>query len=271
MNFSSKTMYNANRNELKNDTSNKQRSKMKIQFRQLMVTLALAITACGAVTISPAQDDILNKQLDSVEFQNADLREALKSIFNQVGANYSIPPTIQGTVTASFKKARFETVLQNLLQQVNATYRYDAGVFMIVLREETAPPVDGTDTGEAPKAKTAKIIRKVYIRSADPMLIAMLLGGNGGSQNYFASPEPLAQMGMMGGGMGGGMMGGGMGGGMMGGMGGGMMGGMGGGMGGGMMGGGMMGGMGGGMGGGMMGGGMGGGMMGGFWRNGGMR
>ncbi|MCE2767331.1 MAG: hypothetical protein LW628_10540 [Fimbriimonadaceae bacterium] len=174
---------------------------MKIQFRQLMVTLALAITACGAVTISPAQDDILNKQLDSVEFQNADLREALKSIFNQVGANYSIPPTIQGTVTASFKKARFETVLQNLLQQVNATYRYDAGVFMIVLREETAPPVDGTDTGEAPKAKTAKIIRKVYIRSADPMLIAMLLGGNGGSQNYFASPEPLAQMGMMGGGM----------------------------------------------------------------------
>ena len=263
MNFSSKTMYNANRNELKNDTSNKQRSKMKIQFRQLMVTLALAITACGAVAISPAQDDILNKQLDSVEFQNADLREALKSIFNQVGANYSIPPTIQGTVTASFKKARFETVLQNLLQQVNATYRYDAGVFMIVLREDTTPPVEGTGTDEAPKAKTAKIIRRIYIRSADPMLIAMLIGGNGGSQNYFSSPMPLSQMGMGGGGMGGGMMGGGMGGGMMGGMGGGMMGGG--------MGGGMMGGMGGGMGGGMMGGGMGGGMMGGFWRNGGMR
>jgi hypothetical protein len=265
------------RNQFKKETSIKTRSKMKIQFRQIMITLALAVTACGAVAISPAQDDILNKTLESVEFQNADLREALKTIFRQVDANYSIPPTIQGTVTASYRKAKFDTVLKNLLDQVNATYRYDAGVFIIVERETGNPTSLDNGNGEKPPApKAAKIIRKIYIRSADPQLIAMLLAGQG-SQQYGGSPEPSALPwamggGMMGGGMGGGMMGGGMGGGMMGGMGGGMMGGMGGGMmGGGMMGGGMGGGMmgggmmGGGMGGGMMGGGGFGGMMGGFW------
>jgi hypothetical protein len=206
---------------------------MKIRFRNALLAMALAVTTVGPIASSFAQDDILNKVIPSVEYLNADLREVLKSLFKQVDANYSIAPEIQGTVTLSLKGQKFELVLQNILSQVDATYRYEGGVFVIVRRESnTVGTPNDPDAGAQPKQN--KIIRKIYIRSADPMLIAMLIGNN--SQSWSGSPEMTSMNrlggGMMGGGMGGGMMGGGMGGGMMGGgMGGGMMGG--GGMGGG--------------------------------------
>ena len=223
----------------------------------MMMIAALAAMTIGGVSSAHAQDNILDKVIASAEYQQADIREALKTLFRQVDANYSILPEVQGTVTINLKNARFELVLQNLLNQVNATFRYEAGVFVIVPRpaENTGLPPDDQNTTQP--VAPPKITRKIFIRSMDPMLMAMLIGQTG--QSWLGSPEPMSLSRMGGGMMGGGM--GGMGGGM-GGMGGGMMGGMGGGMGGGMMGGmgggGMMGGMGGG---GMMGGGGG---MGGF-------
>jgi hypothetical protein len=155
----------------------------------------------------------------------------------------------------SLKNVPFETALQNITRQVDATYRIEGGVYQIVRREEPAT-VTSDNTGALPQLTSNKVRRRIKIRYADPQFIAILMGQANGSQNFSLYPEistvqntPQSSMGGMGGGMGG--MGGGMGGmgGGMGGMGGGM-GGFGGGMGGGMMGGGM--------GGGMMGGGMGG-------------
>ena len=172
----------------------------------------------------------------------------------------AFPPDIQGSITLSMKEAKFELVLQNVLAQVNATYRYEGGVFVILKRE---PPEGGTpidNTGGAPKAP-GKIVRKIFIRSADPQLIAMLIGGTGGGQqNWGASPEPTSLSRMQSGQGGGGGFGGGGGGGFgIGGGGGGFGGGSGGfGGGGGGFGGGSSGG-GGGFGGGGFGGGGGGG------------
>ena len=58
--------------------------------------------------------------------------------------------------------------------------------------------------GSEPPAKSAKVVRRLVIRSADPLLIARLLSGN---QNYFGSPEPT-QSSYTFAGFGGGMMGG---------------------------------------------------------------
>jgi len=217
------------------------------------MVVALAMTTACMAPLASAQGDILDHMINSAEYQNSDLREVLKTLFKEVNASYSIPPDIQGSITLSMKNAKFELVLQNVLGQVGATYRYEGGVFVIVKRE-AAPTPGGGETPDLPKSGAGKIIRKIYIRSADPALIAQLLSGSG-SQLYSGSPEitSLGRMQSSGGGFGGG----GLGGGGMGGMGGGGMGGMGGGgMGG--MGGGGMGGMGGGFGGGGMGGGGGG-------------
>ncbi len=239
---------------------------MNHRMRKLVAGLAIVAGAMSVPSMAFAQEDILTKKIPSLEYQQADVREALKALFKQVDASYSLAPDIVGYVTVTLKDVSFEIALTNLLNQVDATYRYEAGVFVIVRREAPLPVGDNTRDGNEAAPTAKKIFRRHRIRSADPMLIAMLIGTNQGSQQWFGNPYPsIINMGggMMGGmgGMGGGM--GGMGGGMMGGMGGmggGMMGGGMGGMGGGMMGGGMMGG---GMGGGMMGGGMGGGMMGG--------
>ena len=130
---------------------------------------ALAVMTIGGVSSAKAQDNILDKVIQSAEYQQADIREALKTLFRQVDANYSILPEVQGTVTINLKNARFELVLQNLLNQVNATFRYEAGVFVIVPRPvdiSTGPEVDPQTTTTTPP----KITRKIYIRSMDPML-----------------------------------------------------------------------------------------------------
>jgi hypothetical protein len=199
--------------------------------------------------MAAAQEDISQKTIPSLELDQADVREALRALFKNVSVSYSIAPEVQGVVTVSLKNVTFETALQNVLRQVDSTYRVEGGVFEIVKRAETTAPTAGGSESVGPVKTT--IIRRIKIRSADPAFIAAMLGAKAGNQSYQIPPElsTLSKQGSAGGG-------GGMGGGGGGGMGGGSGGGMGGGMGGGGMGGG---GMGGGMGGGGMGGGMGGG------------
>ena len=175
-----------------------------MKIRNMMIVVALAMTTACMTPLAMAQGDILDHKISSAEYQNSDLREVLKTLFKEVNASYSIPPDIQGQITLSMKDAKFELVLQNVLNQVGATYRYEGGVFVILKRE---PPEKPTDIVGGPDAKPAgKIIRKIFIRSADPQLIAMLIGGsNAGQQNWNSSSEitSLSRMQSSGGGGGG--------------------------------------------------------------------
>lgn len=202
---------------------------------------ALGLALFGATpTKAYAQNDVSQKIIPTLEYQAADVREALRALFRIVGVSYSIAPEVQGPITVSLKNVTFETALQNVLRQVDATYRVEGGVYQIIKREE--PPAPGTGA-ESPTItqQNNTVIRRIKIRSADPMFIALLIGSDKGSQDFGLYPErsTIINGGRSGGG--GGFGGGGFGGG---GMGGGGFGG--GGMGGGFGGGGM--GMGGGMG-----------------------
>jgi hypothetical protein len=205
----------------------------------------------GLSRTASAQEDISQKQIPSLELEQADVREALRALFKNVNVSYSIAPEVQGPVTVALKNVTFELALQNILRQVDATYRVEGGVYEIIKKAEQAGPNINNPT-TAPTTSTL-ITRRIKIMHADPAFIAMMIGKKGGSQVYTSAPESSTlnktQSGGGGGmgGMGGGSMGGGMGGGSMGG-----------GMGGGSMGGGGFGGGGGGMGGGRGGGGGGG-------------
>ncbi|MDR3689136.1 MAG: hypothetical protein P4L46_07130 [Fimbriimonas sp.] len=237
---------------------------------KIAMGLLFGLMLFGATSsIAAAQEDVSQKNISSLELEQADVREALRALFKNVNVSYSIAPEVQGPVTVSLKNVTFETALQNVLRQVDATYRIEGGVYEIVKREETLAP--NTSSTETPVKTDTKIIRRIKIRSADPAFIAMMIGQKEGNQNYNVAPErSTIQNTQSTGGMGG--MGG-MGGGGMGGMGGGM-GGFGGGMGGGGFGGGGYGGGGyggGGFGGGSFGGGFGGGGFGGGGYGGGGR
>jgi len=183
------------------------------------IALMVSALAVGAFLVAPvssvAQEDPSQKIVPHLELQQAEIRDALKLLFESVGIqNWGIANDVQGTVTIKVTNLPFETVLRNILNQVGATWRVEAGVYQIVKREPPAPPpTGGGDTGSV---ASSTVTRKIQISHADPMLIALLLSGE---QLQFGLPPELstfsgAQFGGFGGGrFGGGGRGGGFGGG----------------------------------------------------------
>lgn len=221
---------------------------------KLAMAAVLGLTMLTALpAISAAQTDPGDQMISSLDLDSVDVREALRALFKNVGVSYSIAPEVQGTVTVNLKNVRFDTALQNILKQVDATYRVEGGVYQIIKREEPAPN-PGT-TQEPTNTANNKVRRKVYVRKADPMFIAQLIGQDKGNTQFTLSPEMSTVIKTPSGGGQGGFGGGGQNGGFGGGFGGGNQGGFGGGFGGGGLGGGFGGGSAGGFGGGMRGGG----------------
>ena len=170
---------------------------------KLALGLAFGIFLVGAMpTLAAAQEDISQKQIPSLELDQADVREALRALFKNVNVSYSIAPEVQGTVTVSLKNVTFDLALQNVLRQVDATYRVEGGVYEIVRKAHLTAPTPGAAEEVTPVKTT--IVRRIKIRSADPQFIAMMLGRKGGNQNYNIAPEMSTITGgmSMGGGMG---------------------------------------------------------------------
>ena len=237
-----------------------------LQSKHGLITLSVFIFfapfALVAPTRSYAQDggngsnDITNKRV-SLNLDGADIRSALRLLFDSVGANYTLDNSIEGTVTVSLHDVPFHVALDSLLRSTSSTmpltYRVENGVYQIMMKQQQQnnyynQQQNNTNNQQTSTASQQHTV-KIPVNFADAADIATAFGGS------VIEPRYSSLGGGLGGGFGGGF-GGGYGGGMMrggmGGFGGGMMGGMGG-FGGGMMGGGM-----GGFGGGMMGGGMGG-------------
>ncbi len=210
----------------------------------------MAIAALMLVTpaFALAQDGGGADQPVSISLDQADIRDALRALFRMVGLNYVVNSDVVGTVTVSLNGVPFTTALRNLLNQVDATYRIEAGVYQIV-RKEVAATGGGTFQEQLPTTTATQQWRPIFLSGrdgvliADPAYILALLGGNDGTGQF---PEQTSTIGIQSGG-------GGFGGGNGGGFGGGGFGGGGGGFGGGGFGGGS-GGFGGGSGGGFGGG-----------------
>ena len=200
---------------------------MRSNWKFLLAAAMAAALMAGAPTKGLAQADPSQTPIPSLELEQADVREALRQLFRSVNVSFSIAPDVQGTVTLSLRNVTFETALRNILNQVDATYRVEGGVFQIIRREMITPDIVPGQDIMAPE--TRKPVRRLKIQRADPAYIIMML--NGGSTPGNARPEMST---LMGGGFGGGGFGGGgFGGGGFGGGGfGGGFGGLGGGLGG---------------------------------------
>src|SRR5512132_2905959 len=102
----------------------------------------LGLLLIGAAPIKAiAQTNPGDTNIPSLELDQADVREALRALFRNVSVSYSIAPEVQGTVTVSLRNVTFETALQNILKQVDATYRIEGGVYQIIKKEA---PTGGT-------------------------------------------------------------------------------------------------------------------------------
>ncbi len=74
--------------------------------------------------------------LPEVVFEQADAREALRWLFRKGLIGGTIAPDVQGVVTLSLRNVTWETALQNVTRQVDASYRVTEGWFYVVRHEE---------------------------------------------------------------------------------------------------------------------------------------
>ena len=170
---------------------------MNKTLRTLVGIALFSSILVGAPFKAYAQAGGTGGTIPNLELDQADVRDALRIIFRTVGANYSIDPLVQGTVTLSIRDVPFETALRNVLNQVGATYRVEAGIYVIFLR----PTADAAITGqqELLPAEQAMPIRRIRLRSADPFLIIQMLTGEA---DISLEPESSAfPQGGMGGGL----------------------------------------------------------------------
>src|SRR5579883_1909592 len=164
----------------------------------------------------------------SINLQNGDIRSALDALFKGSGLNYTIDPSVTGTITISLRGVPFDVALRSILRAANPplTYSVQDGVYQIKPRSNnyypntnpSNPSYNPSQPSETtPSTATAQAVRIPLLYADAAQLMTYAFGGG-------TVIPPLTQsMGTGSGGMGG--MGGGM---NMGGMSG--MGGMGGGM-----------------------------------------
>lgn len=92
-----------------------------------------------------------SNNLVQADINQADVRQVLRTLFKQSAIPYSISPEVQGPVTLSARNVTFNTVLENILRQANATYRIRAGVYEINHKETAAAPIQTpTRTADPP-------------------------------------------------------------------------------------------------------------------------
>jgi hypothetical protein len=171
------------------------------------LSIALGLVFVSTAGLSPAQasQDPRNTTIESINLDQADVRDALKVLFKDVRAQYTVAPDVQGVVTVSLDHVPFETALRNILNQVDATWAVDAGIYTIVKKQAVEAP----QAIEAPVRESSfSVPITIPLRSIDPARLLQLLQGQ---DNVLGSPEisPLQGLGGGGGGFGGGGFGGG--------------------------------------------------------------
>ena len=144
---------------------------------------ALAVvTLVGAPSSVRAQDsagDVRDKKV-TLNLENADIRFALKLLFQSVGVNYTLDSAVQGTVTASLADVRFEVALENILKSVQSqlplTYDKENGIYRVKVKQEQLP--EQTTEPEKDQPTTPKFNpQKLKVKSVDANVLAMILGG----------------------------------------------------------------------------------------------
>ncbi len=176
------------------------------QLALLSAVVALGAASAGPVRAQNTDGDVSNKKV-TLNFENADIRYALKMLFNMVGVNYLLDENVQGAVTASLTDVTFRVALENILRttqsQVPLTYRVQDGVYTVSLKQQELDQTTGTTTTETQEPEKKSRTVKIVVNYADAVELSYNLGGS----------AIMSNMRMGGGGFGGGYGGGGYGGG----------------------------------------------------------
>lgn len=146
-------------------------------LKKMMAIASLGLVLLGTPTQSIAQGEHLHQIVEKVDLNQSDIRDALRMLFKDSKVSYSINPDVQGQVTARFSDVTLEVALEALLRQVDATYRLDSGV-VLILKKELPQPAGPPPTTLPVQRGPEKMVVRIPIQHIDPELLFRLLAGN---------------------------------------------------------------------------------------------
>lgn len=127
---------------------------------------------------STKYQDVNNKRV-TLTLENADIRFALKLLFQAAGVNYTIDQSVQGSVTVNLTDVPFRVALESTLKNsaFPLTYRVEGGVYSVqprIIEEAKTATADDAKEPDTPKQRTVKL----HVNFADASDIATALGGS---------------------------------------------------------------------------------------------
>ncbi len=153
----------------------------------------------GSASLAFAQQDLSEKTV-TLKYDQADVRYVLKQLFDSVGANYSLDPNVQGTVTVSITNAPFSVALRAVLDPLNLVAREEGGVYYVTVRRQEEVPTTTAPTETPEEEPQTNMPEKIQLNYANPQLIAALLGASiVGYANYEMGGAMMGGLGGFGG------------------------------------------------------------------------
>jgi hypothetical protein len=144
------------------------------------VVASMCLSGIAARAQTDAKD-VSNKKV-SINLENAEIRYAVKLLFQSVGVNYVLDQSLQGIyVTVSLNDVPFRTALESILRassQVPLTYRVENDIYIISPKQQETPSEQTSET-ENPEANTPKSRwQKIQVNYADAIDLAYAFGGS---------------------------------------------------------------------------------------------
>ena len=146
--------------------------------------VGLAATLCQSPALAQSNESPSNGVADkkvSINLENADVRYALKQLFQSVGVNYTLEGGVQGQATVSLTDVSFKLALESILRASSTiaplTYRVSEGVYYVTVKKEQAATVEhAVATPDEPKKEKSKVV-SIHLNFADVEDIVRALGG----------------------------------------------------------------------------------------------
>ena len=144
-----------------------------------------AVRAQDTPGSDPASGSEASNQAIKIDLENTDLYSALKLLFAQIKANYTLDPSLrQIPVTAHLNAIPFRIALDQILRGANSpvplTYRVENGIYTIIEKKESTVEPDAGTVGEEGKQSNKLTYKKFYGSTGElkynSYYIAALLG-----------------------------------------------------------------------------------------------
>ena len=137
----------------------------------------IGLSSISLVSQASAATDVSTKRITQLNFQNAPVTQVLKTLFQSVGASYTIASDVQGTVNVSIADASFDTALKNILRSTTPPLTYDLtdNTYNVKVKKAEVKAVAVDPNAPDPKADaTKKQWYKINVDSLDPAYVALL-------------------------------------------------------------------------------------------------